>query len=46
MDMKVKEIIKSQYGASLAMLRQAIVGCPDSLWQNPEHKNQFWHLVD
>ena len=43
--MRVKEIIKSQYGASLAMLRQAIVECPDSLWQSPEHKNQFWHVA-
>jgi hypothetical protein len=43
--MKVKEIIKSQYGASLAMLRQAIVGCPDSLWHSPEDKNPFWHIT-
>jgi hypothetical protein len=43
--MRVKEIIKSQYHASLEMLRQAIVKCPDSLWQSPEHKNQFWHIA-
>jgi hypothetical protein len=43
--MRAKEIIKSQYHASLEMLRQAIVKCPDSLWQNPGYKNQFWHIA-
>lgn len=43
--MKTKEIIKSQYYASLAMLRQAIEECPDSLWQSGGYKNQFWHVV-
>jgi hypothetical protein len=41
----MKEIIKSQYHASLEMLRQAIVKCPESLWQNPEYQNPFWHLA-
>jgi hypothetical protein len=44
-DMELKEIIKSQYGASLEMLRQAILKCPDSLWHDPEYKNQFWHIA-
>lgn len=43
--MRSKEIIKSQYWASLEMLRQAILKCPDSLWQNPDYKNQFWHIA-
>lgn len=43
--MEVKEIIKSQYYASLEMLRQVIKSCPDSLWQNPEYKNQFWQVA-
>ena len=40
--MQEKEIIKSQYYASLEMLRQAILKCPDSLWHSPEYQNQFW----
>ena len=43
--MRVKRIIKSQYGASLEMLRQAIVQCPDALWNSPEDKNRFWHVA-
>jgi hypothetical protein len=43
--MREKEIIKSQYRASLAMLRQAIMGCPDSLWRSPDYKNQSWHIA-
>ena len=43
--MSTKEIIKSQYQASLEMLREAVIQCPDSLWNNPEDKNQFWQVV-
>ena len=30
--MGIKEIIKSQYQASLEMLREAVIQCPDGLW--------------
>jgi len=43
--MQEKEIIKSQYYASLEMLRQAILKCPDSLWHSPEYQNQFWQIA-
>ncbi len=43
--MEIKEVIKSQYRAALKMLEQAIVNCPDSLWDHPAHKNKFWHTV-
>lgn len=43
--MNVKETIKSQYYASLAMLRQAIDECPESLWHEPEDRNPFWHTA-
>lgn len=43
--MGVKETIKSQYYASLEMLRQAIVECPETLWQGSEYKNPFWHVA-
>jgi hypothetical protein len=43
--MQIKEIIKSQYWASLAMLRQAIEKCPDSLWVDASYKNAFWNIA-
>ena len=43
--MGTKETLKSQYRASLEMLKQAIVECPESLWRSPEYKNPFWHIA-
>jgi hypothetical protein len=42
--MDVEKAIRSQYRASLEMLKQAIVKCPESLWDDQEHKNKFWHV--
>jgi hypothetical protein len=42
--MDTKEIIKSQYYASLEMLKEVISKCPPSLWNNQEPKNKFWHI--
>jgi len=43
--MDMKEIIQSQYRASLEMLRKAISQCPESIWSDPEPKNKFWHIA-
>jgi hypothetical protein len=43
--MRAKETIKSQYYASLEMLKQAIEACPESLWYGPEPRNPFWHTA-
>ena len=43
--MNVKDVIKSQYYASLEMLKQAIVKCPEPLWNDPEPKNKYWHVA-
>jgi hypothetical protein len=43
--MTTKEIIKSQYRASLEMLGKAIAACSDALWDNPAYKNRFWHIA-
>ena len=43
--MQIKNTIKSQYYGALEMLKLAIVNCPDSQWQNPAFKNQFWQTV-
>ena len=40
-----REVIRSQYQASLEMLRQAIARCPDALWDNPGDKNKFWNIA-
>lgn len=43
--MRIKETIKSQYYASLEMLRQAIMECPESLWTGTEYNNPSWHTA-
>lgn len=42
--MNTKDIIKCQYHASLEMLKQAIAKCPESLWNDQEYKNKYWHM--
>ena len=39
------QIIRSQYLATLEMLKNAIEKCPDALWNDPADKNKFWHLA-
>jgi hypothetical protein len=41
--MKIKPVIQSQYLASLAMLKQAVVKCPSAAWNAPRHKDKFWY---
>lgn len=43
--MSYQPIIQSQYLAALAMLEQAVVRCPDELWDNEEDKGKFWHVA-
>jgi len=43
--MDVKETIKSQFYASLEMLRNAIVKCPETLWTSSDYKTPFWHIA-
>jgi hypothetical protein len=46
MDIEViKKAVKSQYEASLIMLKQAVMACPPSLWNEHKSKNQFWHIA-
>jgi hypothetical protein len=39
------EILGKQYRASMAMLKEAITKCPESLWLAPEYPNKFWHIA-
>ncbi len=43
--MSIQDIIRSQYQASLEMLKQAILKCPDSLWADRQYKNEFWQVA-
>jgi hypothetical protein len=36
--------ILSQYLASFEMLKQAVLQCPEALWNDPGDRNQFWHI--
>jgi len=43
--MTLQAVLKSQYHASLAMLREAIDSCPAELWTSDQHVNQFWQIA-
>lgn len=43
--MTIRASIISQYHASLDMLQQAVIRCPDSLWDDRQYKNVFWHVA-
>jgi hypothetical protein len=43
--MDYSSVICSQYWASLEMLKQTIVKCPLSVWDNPDDKTKFWHIA-
>lgn len=43
--MTTKEIIRSQYLASLEMLNQAIIQCPEDLWADAKFNNQIWQIA-
>jgi hypothetical protein len=43
--MKIKSILQSQYLASLAMLKQAVVKCPSAAWDDPRDKDRFWFVA-
>ena len=38
-------VLKSQYHAAIAMLKQAVELCPEDLWLSREHPNAFWHVA-
>jgi hypothetical protein len=40
----LRTVLKSQYHASLAMLREAIERCPPEEWLSTNHKNTFWQV--
>ncbi|MFN8473928.1 MAG: DinB family protein [Anaerolineae bacterium] len=43
--MNSSAVITSQYLAALEMLKQAVVGCPDALWDDPADTTKVWHIA-
>jgi len=43
--MNIREALKGQYHASMAMLKQVIESCPDALWGGGNHPAPFWRVV-
>jgi DinB superfamily len=43
--MSIQAVLKSQYHASLAMLRDAIDACPAELWTDASYVNPFWQVA-
>ena len=43
--MDISAILISQYQASLDMLEQTIVKCPESAWDTPGDRNRFWQVA-
>jgi hypothetical protein len=43
--MDIYATIQSQYLAALEMLQQAIVACPEELWDAKEDQNRFWRVA-
>jgi len=44
-DEALRRALKSQYHASLAMLREAVERCPDELWTDRAPTNAFWQVA-
>jgi len=41
----LRRMLKSQYHAALAMLREAVERCPDAIWDDPGHRNRTWQIA-
>jgi hypothetical protein len=43
--MDIPTILISQYLASLDMLKQTIIACPESVWNAASDRNKFWQVA-
>jgi hypothetical protein len=41
----LRTVLKNQYHAALAMLRQSIEKCPEDLWYSTEQVNAYWQVA-
>ena len=44
-DTAFRSVLKNQYHAALAMLREAVGRCPADEWSNADHENAFWQVA-
>src|SRR3982751_5251986 len=45
MDANWKKILWRQFGASIDMLENAMLACPEELWRERREQPEFWYLV-
>ena len=43
--MEMREALKEQYHAGLAMLAECVEKCPEGLWLEGEHPRPFWRIA-
>ena len=43
--MELREALKEQYHAGLAMLAECVEKCPDALWLQGEPPRYFWRIA-
>ncbi len=44
-EVELRWMLKSQFHAALAMLRDAVERCPDALWDDPRFRNRTWQIA-
>jgi hypothetical protein len=45
MDTTWREVLWQQFGASIDMLENAVVACPEKLWGERSERPEFWYVV-
>jgi hypothetical protein len=45
MDTFWKNLVWQQFGASIDMLENAMLACPDELWNDVPREPRFWHIT-
>ena len=45
MDTGLKTIIWRQFGAAIDMLENALLACPDELWDDRSRTPEFWYVI-
>ena len=43
--MELRQALKEQYHAGLAMLAECVEKCPEDVWRSGEHERPFWGIA-
>src|SRR5438876_2342902 len=43
--MELRQVLKEQYHAGLAMLAECVEKCPEGMWLAGEHTRTFWRIA-